>query len=813
MPQVAGEVEHIIPADPKLAEDIYRAVFTYAEKSDERTTMVGGIVALTSTRRQDYDMARFELAEAYPIFLSIAPLHATEALIASLDAYVDDRQSSSSRETTESPFCFKGKQAYIRDDHSVIWDAGQAHQHDDPLKMLGAFDRYLSDLARTKSQLRKIREVVDTIVEQNSLAVVWRHLLVCGSKEPTTLGREILPLAWAIPILASRDTTNAVGTFLCSAFDHASTEEKERIEHAILSIPDSGFSGTPWSAEKDRNRLLGCLPSDLLTTEEARRILSELRESDSIPPNQLPYRPVEVTWEGPYGEKEYLADEGVQVEAEANKRIQELEKPVADFAERHRNSSPTMEQVEAVFPALYALREALGTSDAAGVHPKQSDYGWGCLAEGCERVTSTERLSSEPKIEAFVRKVLLQAAMHPDPIHRPESDSQFDEFQSWGSPAARIEAAAGLPQLARHATPVDPRVLEAVDVLSRDPVPAVRYQVAVRLTTLYRSCPELMWSILKRLCYEEESRGVLQGVLSYPLQSLAGEHPDKIVEFVGAIYERVRTGAGARAVRNACLSIFLNLYLWQGNLPCRDQVLDVAMHPVRSVDEARRIVLSLRDLLTYGPVDPTIPAQDAVRGRAINLMEIALDSTIAALQDLEDEYGELPFGSWPEDKQELMRSLGQLIDSVAAEILFASGAFEEKKQQKGEQAQTLGIAEKQRFFAEMSPLLDKLTESSFPSVTHNLLKTLQFFVPLDPAKAFLRIGQALRAGQSGGYQYDPLAVDLVVGLIERYLAEYRTVFRESKDCQLALLEILDIFVRANWPRARRLTYRMDEIFR
>jgi hypothetical protein len=71
----------------------------------------------------------------------------------------------------------------------------------------------------------------------------------------------------------------------------------------------------------------------------------------------------------------------------------------------------------------------------------------------------------------------------------------------------------------------------------------------------------------------------------------------------------------------------------------------------------------------------------------------------------------------------------------------------------------------------------------------------------------------VRAGKAGGYQYESLAADLIVRLIERYLAEYRFVLRANPECRRVLLEILDTFVEAGWPSARRLTYRMEEIFR
>jgi hypothetical protein len=66
---------------------------------------------------------------------------------------------------------------------------------------------------------------------------------------------------------------------------------------------------------------------------------------------------------------------------------------------------------------------------------------------------------------------------------------------------------------------------------------------------------------------------------------------------------------------------------------------------------------------------------------------------------------------------------------------------------------------------------------------------------------------------SGGYQFEQMAADLVVRLVERYLAEYRELLQNDPKCRQALVELLDTFVRAGWPAARQLTYRLEEIFR
>ncbi len=162
---------------------------------------------------------------------------------------------------------------------------------------------------------------------------------------------------------------------------------------------------------------------------------------------------------------------------------------------------------------------------------------------------------------------------------------------------------------------------------------------------------------------------------------------------------------------------------------------------------------------------------------------------------------------------ERARSLARLIDHIGMQIYFASRAREERSRDGEIVEQHLRDEEKHRFYREAGPILDELADVGHPSLVHHLLQTLEAFIPLDPPGVFLRIGRVVRSGQQGGYQHESLGVDLVVRLVERYLAEYRVLFREDEECRRTLLEVLDIFVQVGWPSARRLTYGLDEIFR
>ena len=141
----------------------------------------------------------------------------------------------------------------------------------------------------------------------------------------------------------------------------------------------------------------------------------------------------------------------------------------------------------------------------------------------------------------------------------------------------------------------------------------------------------------------------------------------------------------------------------------------------------------------------------------------------------------------------------------------ASGAAESKRHLEGK-SRPPKPERSTRFLKEALPLLRELADAGLASVTHSLLQTLEFFIPVDPAEVFVCIGQVVLAGKNAGYQYESLAADLIVKLIGRYLAEYSELLRDNSACRRALVEILDVFVTAGWPSAQRLAYRLEEIF-
>lgn len=358
---------------------------------------------------------------------------------------------------------------------------------------------------------------------------------------------------------------------------------------------------------------------------------------------------------------------------------------------------------------------------------------------------------------------------------------------------------------------IDETIVAAIRRLSTDPVAAVRLQIAGRLTVLEETNPELMWQIAADVAHQETNRGVIQGLVGYALPHLAHLQPDRVATLISIVLQRITEGPGAEQVREACIKLCTNMYIWNNHVGCREILEHLFSKAATYAGELQYVLMRLRNRLNYGPVGSAEPTQDEVRQRALGLLHRLLEVAQDGLQQLETYQQGTEV--WPETNQEQARSLLRLIEQIALEIYFVSGAYDRSQTSAESDDHVQKKSIDRRFYQEVTHIFDMITNVGYPTISHHLVETLEYWVSFDSRGVFLRLGHVVRAGQQGGYQYESIAADEIVKLIERYLAEYRSLFREDEACRQTLLEILDIFVQVGWPDAQRLTYRLEDIFR
>jgi len=315
-----------------------------------------------------------------------------------------------------------------------------------------------------------------------------------------------------------------------------------------------------------------------------------------------------------------------------------------------------------------------------------------------------------------------------------------------------------------------------------------------------------MWTLAHRFADEEPTSGVLHAFVTGALGRLGRAEPAHVATLLAVVYERMR--GNNSDLDSACLSLLVAIWAGQG-IPEAGQVLEQVVQEELSSDRVSHVLPTLRSGLTHGPTEDADPGADQVRARSFHLfsqVSARARDTLAELQ-----------ATWPttqpsEEARAQAREAARILDVAMSELYHASGAFD--RQSPSTTPPRFPQPVHQRFHREAHDLLDQMAEIDLPSVTHHLIETLEFFIPVDPRDVFLRIDRAIaRGGRQGGYQLESLAVDVVVRVVTRYLADHRELLHQDADCRRGLQRILDTFVAAGWPEARRLTYQLDDIFR
>jgi hypothetical protein len=807
MPELCHEVEHLLPYEPALVRDIYVAVFEYSEKSKEPTAMYGGVVMpLTSHRSQDYDMAKYELAEAYPAFLKTAPSEALDALAAVRLAYGVRHGYGSVREQDPVVVHWQGQPVTIQPEGSYGWDSDTFAHHDEA-KLLSAFAEWFGALRRGE-----LRDALKLLRSSPRPSSIWRCVLRVAAADPGRYATVIAPLVVDAGALASSELGSAAATFQQAGFSALSRPNRRAAERAILDLPDllavSSEDATYGRelGERSRDRILATLDPASIVGVKAGKLAAVARERERDQGGGQP-----PSWSGrDHSEDDHLAAQGVDIAAPENARIHALMVPVAAFAADHLNGTPSSAEVEAADASLRELREALQAAPADGVHELQTAAAWAKLSNAAEVVARNHELAAGSPTLLLAREVLLTAATSDDPA-APQDPGAFDAAPGWGK-ACRINAAEGLCHLARYEELASPELLRVIEALARDPHPAVRYQIAAHLNEISDATPRLGRQIAQRIVETDPSSAVVGALAQWSQGALATPPGDweSTVAALRVAFDRFPADApGAAHLREICVLDLAGIYLDLGSDDARTFLEGVVIgglkdEPQLAEDIAR---LALRSRFTIG--DSESLTGDEIRARTIGFAEQLLVAADIALRQWTDELeGRGQIGR-DDPSVATARTVAGVIHWIGTQIYFATGVFDEKQ---GNPVRT-SVAQRERLYREASGLIDRLCEVNLPATTHHVLEALEAFLAFDPRGVFLRIATSIKSGTAGGYQSDPLAVNLVVRLIERYLAEHRVLLQQDAECRTALIEVLDIFVLAGWPEALRLTYRLHDIYR
>lgn len=276
--RLTANVDNICKYDPEFAILIYHTVFSHQFTSEGETQRGSSILSITTYRSQDFRMCQYRLVQHFPKFLQEKPIDATQAVVLSLNSFIENEyiiRSSMTKMTIEDlkeRFDFRGKTAYFVKDDSYIWDAQTSS--DEPIEMADLLFDYIAKLAEDIERHPLLDELLDKFIENVCPAFFWKRLLKTASQFPKVFAPRLFELCLAKPILLHLEVSYELGLFLeNTASEFARDDRLRQIEERILALPNEAQE-----QENDkylimhRDSLLARLPMELLSSQDAKSI-------------------------------------------------------------------------------------------------------------------------------------------------------------------------------------------------------------------------------------------------------------------------------------------------------------------------------------------------------------------------------------------------------------------------------------------------------------------------------------------------------------------------------------------------------------
>ncbi|MGA1835187.1 ATP-binding protein [Rhizobium wenxiniae] len=791
MPWLAREIGAISASDPTFVVDIYQAIFGHSVRDTKVTSMgASRILPLTSNRRQDYEMARWSLKEAFPKLLETHPREAVAAMTVALDAYAAEEHKVSDAKVFE--VSVGALTARVTQDHSHIWAWNPNEEHsDNAVSLVNAFASRLQTAGDDETL-----ELAVEAISLNTLSLVWSRMFMAASERQGVLGEVLLPWALQSEFLRNPDTRKDALDLITKLYGSLSKERRTDFEESIFRTEFPHATNPLRGAEVFREVVFGALNVQDLATPEAHAIATAARATGKSTANDRPFRIFSSS--GQIDDNWWLREKGIDVEAPANASL------LAQIKLCEEATDDDQMDVDIASSAIALLaRAAKDTNNAAPLVTRQA---WSAVTRAIERVSSqTARLKTSPSAVATLITIILSVAgidREPEEQVQPGDEAPTDAGGLTGQAYSDvIDACLNLCRISIELVTTFQHLLLAA---SSDRNPDVRLAVAADLAALWQNGRDLMWRIAGVFAQDTDER-----VLSFfvgSLNNLLHADPDRVEQMGLTVIHRDSENdqSDNRDLTKGLASLVTILWVSHERSSSKSILESWLANPRASYSFLSNAAFSLRGglVLGYGQLDDN----DAnIRRRCQALAAQIVEVSASAIER------HVSRTDRAEDDQKFAEEMAKLLDNMSDQFYFASGAF--KDRQGTEDSKIDSVELRQAFLQDNQGTFRRVGDIGTPRTIYHLTEMFEFLLPGGPELVFdLAAHSLLAGGRLHGYQFEAMGADRFVNLVGRFLADYRTLF-EDETRRTTLVACLEVFVEAGWPSARKLLYRLPELLR
>ncbi|WP_242264154.1 ATP-binding protein [Bacillus cereus group sp. BfR-BA-01400] len=769
---LVSQTQHFINVIPQFVEDLFKFVFLTPETRTTKTIInASQILPLVSNLKQDYNLIQHSLVECYQEFFTKHPKQGFQALLYAIEGYLIKSNSTYlSRELVS--FSLLGRRVEFLLDGSNIWDKNDG-MNKELEKMINCFYQYLCFLGDNPDKDSERNEIINEIITKGKFAVIWKRLLRSGSEYPETFGKVLLPLASEPGILINPETMHAAGEYLQVIYGISDENQRIKIEKTIQAVPTYFSENNLEYGEYIKNKLLGCLSVEHIVLESTQNYIKEIPavKSGSLHNNLISLSKTK----GMNSRYYFLEREGVSIQNHVVKEILVQYDLIYNLNQEYQNNDINEKNIQGVKQSLSWLWSSWD-EDISIQHPSLIDFILSGMVEAAEIL-----IRKNEKIDKYLEDILWEGL---------ESSKSY----------IRRKSIKGLFHILRVNCMREDIKQKIHNLVTASDDIDIRNEIIYLLPEILSVKSDFVREILIERSVKETNPMILLNIL----QKLHLVMEDKdILSMVKSMYARCTD----IQVRCSCLSILLDSFLFEDDVEISTVLKEVAVAPLSNINELNQMIYKLRSYLVYSGEELGINS-NLIRTKAWGFLELIIASLISYWRSIPTN----SYEEWDIKLKEEVKEMGRLINSAANQVYFASGAFSETSPYQDKVDRILNIQEKEAFFGESIVSIKELAKSGLPSVVHTLLKTLASLIDICPKEVFNEIGYIILCGKQGHYEIEKMGMDLVVSIVQRYLADHREVFLD-KDCMKLLINILDIFAEVGWANPITLTYDLEQIYR
>jgi hypothetical protein len=641
------------------------------------------------------------------------------------------------------------------------------------------------------------------MIPEAGLAVLWSRLFLAAAERGGPTVDLLWPWAAQEAFVVSRDTRKDAIDVIAAGWANRTPQERARFEAGAFDFDFSDFLYSTEAHDEVLRIAFRRIGAENLLSERARSLLADGGAEPVVArENERLFRigPAEFTSEP------YYWIENLDREEPSNSRLMDaIEAAKAKLG--LQGDAPEGLTLADALSQMTELAALVAAEPDANDALKQNAYGY--IGQGVRQVLKAKLLppADEDAEEAAGKlfDLILLAAGSPNPEVREDTEAQFEHSASWGSPAPRVDAAEAIPDLCLARPALYPRAEPWIDMLLVDPHPAVRMQVVMRLVRLWDIDREGFWARLKIRVEEETNLEILRFTIDAVVRAVLNSDVEQTEDVVARLLARYPDAPDrAGKLREHIADTVAILWVTHGR-PSAKALLDAWMEaPVAHEAELLRVLFTLRTALVLGlPVGTE--RERAIRGRA---GAVFADLVAAANAVLRPYFDDITLARDPTDDEKAAATKGaHLVDVACRELFFAMGAPGLPSTGR----KVLQPAQLSPFLTENEATFRSIGAYATPHTVYYLSQTLEVLTPCQPALVFDLLASAiLSGGQKSGYQNESLGSDLLVKMIGVFLADHKDIF-EAPVRRAGLIECLELFMKAGWPAARRLLYRLPEL--